>query len=81
VNKDRPKGKINKLSLEDTGKSKLRVSKAKHVGGIDPYDGALANKAPSRKKDLRKLGEWLETKRKADELKRQEEAAQKAHKE
>jgi hypothetical protein len=77
--RDKPHGKISKLSIEDTARTKQRLAKAKH--GSDPYDGALVNKVPSRKKDLRKLGEWLEAKRKADELKRQESEAQKTRKE
>jgi len=69
--KDQKPSNKDLLSLEDTGKARLRIVKG-HAAGMDPYDGALPPKAPGIKKDLRKLGEWLETKRKAEELARQE---------
>jgi hypothetical protein len=59
------------LTTEDTGKARLRIVKSRS-SGMDPYDGALAQKPPSNKKDLRKLGEWLEAKRRAEELQRAE---------
>jgi hypothetical protein len=40
--------------------------------GIGPYDGALSPKAPGRKKDLRKLGEWIEAKSKADAIRQEQ---------
>jgi hypothetical protein len=62
------------LSIEDTGISLARAKPrpGKATRAFDPYGGALANKPPSRKKDLRKLGAWLEAKQRAADLKRQE---------
>jgi hypothetical protein len=39
---------------------------------FEPYQGALKPESSARKKDLRKLGEWIEAKRIAAEVKRQE---------
>lgn len=65
-----------KLSIEDTVVTLARLARArsKLASGFDPYGGALLPKPPARKKDLRKLGEWIEAKHKADEIKRQEAA-------
>jgi hypothetical protein len=38
-----------------------------------PYQGAFSNQPPSRKKDLRKVQEWLEARHQAKELKREED--------
>jgi hypothetical protein len=64
------------LSIEDTAVALVRMGRPhnKSASGFDPYEGRLRPKPPSRKKDLRKLGEWIEAKHKADELKRQEAA-------
>jgi hypothetical protein len=48
----------------------VRPDRSSHRG-IDPYDGVLSPKAPGRKKDLRKLGEWIEAKRKADAIRQE----------
>lgn len=64
-----------RLSIEDTCVALARLGRPnKMASGFDPYAGALAPKPPARKKDLRKLGEWIEAKQKAEELKRQEAA-------
>jgi len=42
------------------------------VSRFDPYQGAMSAKRPSRKKDLRKVGEWIEAKRRAEQLKRED---------
>jgi hypothetical protein len=63
------------LSIEaaTTAVGRLNLPNPKAAPAFEPYRGAEKSKPPPRKKDLRKLGEWLETKRKAEELKRQEE--------
>ncbi len=61
------------LSIEDTGTGRLRLSRGRTEGGFDPYNGAMSTQRTSRKKDLRKLGEWLEAKRRAEEIRRENE--------
>ena len=65
-----------KLSIDDTPVTLARLGRPpnKLASGFDPYGGALMPKPPARKKDLRKLGEWIEAKHKAEEIKRQEAA-------
>jgi len=69
----------NPLSADET--LKLTIEKPARIRsgatgrGFNPYGGLLAQKPVSRKKDLRKLGEWLETKRKAEALKQEETMA------
>jgi hypothetical protein len=64
-----------RLSIEDTCVALARLGRPNKLAyGFDPYAGALAPKPPARKKDLRKLGEWIGAKQKAEELKRQEAA-------
>jgi hypothetical protein len=63
------------LSIEDTSTGRLRLARGRTEGGFDPYNGAISTTRTSRKKDLRKLGEWLEAKRRADEVRRENELA------
>jgi hypothetical protein len=65
-----PKGA--QLSVEDTGMVKQRLGMGAPVGRFDPYQGAMTAKPPSRKRDLRKVGEWLEAKKRAERLKKDE---------
>jgi hypothetical protein len=57
-------------SIEDTIKAKVRLHQGQPVSRFDPYQGVMSAKQPSRKKDLRKLGEWLELKRRAEKNKK-----------
>jgi hypothetical protein len=59
-------------SIEDTVKAKVRLRQEQPVSRFDPYQGAMSTKPPSRKRDLRKIGEWIEAKRRAEQLKREE---------
>ena len=65
----------SELSIEDTGVTLARVSRApnKSAAEFDPYRGAIPPKPPARKKDLRKLGAWIEAMHTAEEIKRHEE--------
>jgi hypothetical protein len=54
-----------KLTIEDTAVTRPGLAANKEAF---PYHGASGQKPSSRKKDLRKLGEWIKAKRKADEL-------------
>jgi hypothetical protein len=65
--------KSRQLSIEDTGVVKQRMGMGAPVSRFDPYQGAMSAKPPSRKKDLRKVQEWLEAKRRAEALKRENE--------
>ena len=56
------------LSTEDADTAKARLAQ-KRGSAFDPYQGAFANQPPRRKKDLRKVGQWLEAKRRAEGLK------------
>jgi hypothetical protein len=58
--------------MEDAATAKARLAQKKG-SGFDPYQGAFAKQPPRRKKDLRKVGEWLESKRRAEILKRENE--------
>jgi hypothetical protein len=62
------------LSIEDTGVVKQRMGMGASVSRFDPYQGAMSAKPPSRKRDLRKVEEWLKAKRRAEQLKRDEES-------
>jgi hypothetical protein len=64
-------GKSADLSIEDSAVTLSRLSR-NAASAFDPYGGALKPKPPPRKKDLRKLGQWIEAKRKAEELKAKE---------
>jgi hypothetical protein len=59
------------LSIEDTGILKQRMGLGAPVSRFDPYQGAMSAKPPSRKRDLRKVGEWLEAKKRAERLKKE----------
>ena len=59
-------------SIEDTGTPETRLVRTKRASGFDPYDGTMSAKPPSRKRDLRKVDEWLKAKRRAEQLKREE---------
>ena len=63
------------LSTKDTATVRTPVAPQQGQQGFDPYQGAFSGQPPPRKKDLRKVGEWLEAKRRAEELKRQEAAS------
>jgi hypothetical protein len=60
-----------RLSIEDTGVVKQRMGMGAPVSRFDPYQGALSAKPPSRKRDLRKVQEWLEAKRRAELIKKE----------
>jgi hypothetical protein len=64
--------KSSQLSVEDTALVKQRMGMGQTASRFDPYQGALSANRSSRKKDLRKVGEWLEAKRRAEQLKREE---------
>jgi hypothetical protein len=61
------------LSIEDTGLVKRRMGMGQSASRFDPYQGVMSAKRPSRKRDLRKVQEWLEAKRRAEALKRENE--------
>jgi hypothetical protein len=69
MHKERQKG--GQLSVEDPAITKMRVPEKVPVSRFDPYQGT-AMKKPSRKRDLRKIGEWLETKRRTEALKHED---------
>lgn len=58
------------LTVADDAPTPLDVAKSNPLGtvkGYSPYDsGVLAKKQPPRKRDLRKLGEWIKLKRQAE---------------
>ena len=62
-------------SLEDTRAERNRLKQARPEVRFDPYDGTYANKKPGRKRDLRRLQEWLEAKRRAEKQKHENELA------
>jgi hypothetical protein len=66
--------KPGQLSTEDTGTARTRVAQRRGGAGFDPYQGTFSSQPPRRKMDLRKLEEWLEAKRLAEESKRQQAA-------
>lgn len=57
-------------SIENT--AKVRLGQGKPATRFDPYQGVMSAKPPSRKRDLRKVEEWLKAKRRAEQLKREE---------
>ncbi|MEA3176184.1 MAG: hypothetical protein QOF42_3595 [Gammaproteobacteria bacterium] len=62
------------LSIADDAPTPVEQVRANPLGtkkGYDPYDSGKLGKAPAppRKKDLRKLSEWLKLKKQADENK------------
>jgi hypothetical protein len=66
--------KTSPFSAEDTGVVKRRMGMGQSVSRFDPYQGAVSTKPPSRKRDLRKVQEWLEAKRRAEAIKRENES-------
>jgi hypothetical protein len=70
MHEERQKGE--QWSIEDTGMVKARLGENASASRFDPYQGT-AIKKPSRKRDLRKIGEWLVAKRRAEALKRENE--------
>jgi hypothetical protein len=61
-----------KWSIEDTRSARIRLGESKVAVPVDSYQGAMSKKRPSRKRDLRKIGEWLEVRRRAEQLKREQ---------
>ena len=66
-----------KRSVENTGTARLLLFQSKSprprpVSRFDPYQGAMSALQPSRKRDLRKLEEWLKAKGMAEAVKREE---------
>jgi hypothetical protein len=64
-------GDLGQLSIEDTATVRARLGRA----GSAPFDpcNGLEQRSPTAKKDLRKLGEWIKAKQKAEELAREAE--------
>jgi hypothetical protein len=64
------------LSIADDDATPFETVRANPLGtkkGYDPYDsGKLGKKPPPAKKDLRKLGEWLKSKKQAEDNKDEE---------
>ncbi len=58
------------LFLEDTGLVKRRMGMGHSASRFDPYQGVMSSKPPSRKRDLRKVQEWLEAKKRAERNKK-----------
>jgi hypothetical protein len=54
--------------------ARARLAEREAASAFDPYQGVMSKPA-SRKRDLRKVEEWLKAKRRAEELKRQEAGA------
>jgi hypothetical protein len=50
---------------------KQRMGMGAPVSRFDPYQGAMTAKPPRQKRDLRKVGEWLEAKKRAERLKKE----------
>jgi hypothetical protein len=68
-----PQSARSTFSIEDTAAARARLERGKRgPSAFDPYAGAVPERPPAAKKDLRKLGEWIKAKRTAEELKRQE---------
>lgn len=63
-------GRVKTINIENSAIAKRRVLGSRAPSRFDPYHGA-ADKAPSRKRDLRKVDEWLKAKRRAEELKKE----------
>jgi hypothetical protein len=61
--------KTDPWGLESAGVTKSRLRQVKSSSRFDPYQGAIPVKPPSRKRDLRKIEEWLKAKRRAEQLK------------
>ncbi len=65
------------LAIEGDAATSARVIRRsnKSALGFDPYGRTLMPEPPTRKKDLRKLGEWIAAKRKAESAKPTDERA------
>jgi hypothetical protein len=65
------------LSIADDSPTPAETVRANPLGakkGYDPYDSGKLGKAQSqRKKDLRRLGEWLKLKKQAEENKKHQD--------
>jgi len=59
----------HRFAWEAVMTTQKRPVKGADPQGFDPYNGALPQRPVARKKDLRKLGEWIEAKRKAEAIK------------
>jgi hypothetical protein len=66
--------KSPQLPIEDTGIVKQRMGMGAPVSRFDPYHGAISAKPPGRKRDLRKVQEWLEAKKRAERIKKDDAA-------
>jgi hypothetical protein len=79
VTKDADKGrkKDAQWSIEDTTRARRRVAVDNGMAANNPYDQlfAIEKKAARKPTDLRKLSEWIKTKRSAEDLKRAEAKA------
>jgi hypothetical protein len=69
----------SKRSVENTGTARLllfqsKLPRPRPVSRFDPYQGTMSALQPSRKRDLRKLEEWLRAKGMAEAVKREEVA-------
>ena len=71
MQKDKHTGDLQ-WSIENTGLAKVRLGQGKPATRFDPYQGVMSAKRPSRKRDLRKVEEWLKAKRRAEQLERGE---------
>lgn len=67
------KNRQDPWSIENTVVTKFRLRQQTPASRFDPYQGAIPVKPPGRKRDLRKIEEWLKAKRRAEQLKRENE--------
>jgi hypothetical protein len=74
--KDRPqpdaRTKRDALSIEDSNGMRARLLREKGGSGYDPYKGELPRKPKGYKKDLRELNAWVEAKRRAEAVQREQ---------
>jgi hypothetical protein len=61
----------NDWNLEDTGTARTRLKQSRSGSRFDPYQGTYEGRKPSRKRDLRKVQEWLEARDRAEQIKRE----------
>ncbi len=54
-------------SIEDTFMANMRLRENRKLGP-DSYQAVMAAKRPSRKRDLKKIEDWLKAKRRAERL-------------
>ncbi len=62
------------FSIETTARSRVRIRETALPGRCDPYGGRFSATRPARKRDLRKVEEWLEARRRAEAQRQEEEA-------